>query len=196
MNRIAELRKKAKLTQTKLAQALGVAQNTVCKWENGYNEPDMKTLLRLSDMFAVSVDYIIGAGLNPESVRIPVLGDVQAGFPAEAVEDIDDYEEIPLWMSKQGDHFALRIRGDSMEPRMLQGDIVIVRRQPDVTNGDVAVIMISDESATVKKVIKSRTGINLVAYNQNYPIMEYSNQEIEEMPVRILGKVVELRGKY
>ena len=117
-----------------------------------------------------------------KAIRIPVLGNVAAGVPIEAIEDVIDYEEISEELAHTGDFFALKIKGDSMEPRICNGDVVIV-----LANGD---------SATCKKLAKFPSGIRLIPFNQTYEPMFYSNEEIENKPVRIIGKVVENRQKY
>ena len=129
-------------------------------------------------------------------MRIPVLGRVAAGIPIEAVEDILDYEEISADMASKGDYFALQIQGNSMEPRICQNDVVIVRCQPSVESGEIAVVLVNGENATCKKIIKQPNGISLVSLNPAYPPMFYTNEEITSLPVTILGKMVELRGKF
>ena len=133
---------------------------------------------------------------HAKGVRIPVLGRVAAGIPIEAIEDIDEWEEIPEAMAKTGEYFALRITGNSMEPRMLDGDVVIVKRQSDVDNGDVAVVLVNGNDATVKQITKSETGLTLIGWNLTvYTPRTYNKKECRDLPVSILGKVVEIRGK-
>mgnify|MGYP002750313270 CR=1 FL=1 len=129
-------------------------------------------------------------------VKIPVLGQVQAGIPIDAVQDILDYEEITEDMAAHGEYFALQVRGSSMEPRMREGDVVIVRQQPEVENGETAIILVNGNDATIKRVRKSSEGIMLVPTNPVFEPIFYNNEEIEELPVVILGKVVELRAKF
>ena len=128
--------------------------------------------------------------------RIPVYGKVAAGIPIEAITDIDDYEEIDEAMAASGEYFALRIRGDSMEPRMRNGDTVIVRRQDDCDSGDVAIVMIGGEDATCKRIRKLDGGIMLIPDNQKYDPMIYTRAEAQQIGISILGKVVELRARY
>lgn len=118
---------------------------------------------------------------------------VQAGLPLEAVENIVDYEEISP--NLQGEYFALRIKGDSMTPRICEGDVVIVKKQPDVESGSVAIILVNGYEATVKKVIKGRDYITLIGFNPSFEPITYTKQEIETLPVQIIGKVIEIRGK-
>lgn len=129
-------------------------------------------------------------------IKIPVLGYVRAGMPMEAVEEIIDYEEISEEMARQGEYFGLQIKGDSMEPRIKEGDVVIVRKQSDVISGDIAVVMVNGEDATVKKIVKHENGISLLPFNQAYAPLFYTQDEAVSLPVEIIGRVVELRGKF
>ena len=131
-----------------------------------------------------------------KGVKIPVLGKVPAGVPIEAVEDIIDYEEIPEEMAKDGEFFGLQIKGNSMEPRICEGDVVIVRKQDDAETGDLVVAMINGNEATCKRLMKYKDGIRLMPNNPAYEPLYFSNKEIEEKPVKIIGKVVENRQKY
>ena len=203
MNRIAELRKTANISQAKLGKIIGVAQNTVCNWENGNREPDQVSLNKIADYFNVSVDYLLGRQATmdsptpsvPGSKWIPVLRAVAAGVPLEAIEEIEDYEEISPEMAASGDYFALRIKGDSMEPRIHTGDVVIVRRQCNCETGDMAVVLVNGDEATVKRIKKRPEGLMLIPNNPAFEPMFYSNEDISSLPVRILGRVVEIRAK-
>lgn len=129
--------------------------------------------------------------------RIPVFGNVAAGVPIDAITDIEDYEE--MWdddASKYGELFALRIKGDSMEPKISNGDIVIVRAQPDVDNGETAIVCINGAQATCKKIQKTPEGLMLLSTNPKYDPMFYTWRQVEELPITVLGKVVELRAKF
>ena len=134
--------------------------------------------------------------VNSKITKIPVLGTVRAGIPIEAVENIIDYEEISEDMARQGEFFALQIKGDSMEPKISEGDVVIVRKQSDVDSGNIAIVLVNGEEATIKKIQKFDGGINLIPSNPSYDVRTYTNDQIESLPVQILGKVVELRAKF
>ena len=201
MIRIKSLRTAKEMKQIDLAHRLNVRQTTISNWETGKTEPDTASLHAMANLFQVSIDYLLGNSENPEpittaGIKVPVLGDVAAGIPIEAVENIVDYEEIDQTMAASGEHFGLRLKGDSMEPRMREGDVVIVRKQEDVENGDVAVVLVNGDSATVKRIKKGPSGISLIPNNPAYDPMFYTNDEINSLPVRILGKVVELRAKF
>ena len=133
---------------------------------------------------------------SAKGVRINVLGRVAAGVPIEAQQEITDWEEISEEMAATGQFFALQIHGDSMLPRIQDGDVVIVRQQPDIDSGDVAIIMVNGSDATCKRVAKYSDGIRLIPNNPSYEPVFYSNEEIESKPVKVIGKVVELRGKF
>ena len=207
MHVLRELRKQKGMRQADVAQKLGVGRTTYVKYENGDNEPSFEMLNKLSDLFGVSTDYLLGRDsgyegsgapvpTRPGSKWIPVLGKVAAGVPIEAVEDILDYEEISAQMAESGEYFALQIKGDSMEPKISNGDVVIVRKQPYVESGETAVVLVNGNEATVKRIKKRPEGIMLIPTNPAYEPMFYSAVEVEKLPVVILGKVVELRAKY
>lgn len=201
-SRIKQLREERGLTQIELAKNLKISNTTLSQYETGTRVPSDDIKAALADYFGVSLDFLFGrtnqrskSVESSKGVKIPVLGDVAAGLPIEAVENIVDYEEIDKAMAASGEHFGLRLKGDSMEPRMKDGDVVIVRKQEDVKSGDVAVVLVNGDSATVKRIKKGPSGITLIPNNPVYDPMFYSSDEIEQLPVRILGKVVELRGK-
>lgn len=205
MLRLRELRKNRRLSQLEFARQFGVAQNTVSNWENGNRLLDTDTANKIADFFGVSVDYLLGrepapegapAPSRPGSKWIPVLGRVAAGTPIEAVEDILDYEEIDAKTAASGEYFALQIKGQSMEPRIKDGDVVIIRKQNDCNSGDIAVVLVNGDEATVKRIKKRPEGIMLIPSNPAYEPMFYSNEDIEKLPVTIIGKVIELRAKF
>lgn len=184
------------LTQKQLSKEIGVSPSTLNDWVTGKKLPRMDKIDKLCSFFNCSRSDLLDINTQAKAIKIPVLGNVVAGLPLEAVENIIDYEEIPRTMAEQGDYFALRIQGQSMEPRICDGDVVIVRKQEDVESGDVAIVLVNGNDATIKTVKKTEDGITLIANNiAVYSPHFYSNREIEELPVRIIGKVVELRGK-
>ena len=209
-NNLKNLRAMKCISQAKLADVFGFTQQAVGRWEQGQFTPDYDTLVKLSKFFNVSTDYLLGRSDSPtgsysadigspskeKTIRIPILGRVAAGNPIGAIEEIIGWEEIPKKLAAGSTCFALRVCGRSMEPRILAGDTVIIRQQPDVDSGDIAVVLVGGEEATVKRVKKQKDGIILVATNTTvYEPHFYSNQEIKDLPIQILGKVVEVRYK-
>nr|DAL67249.1 MAG TPA: Repressor protein CI [Caudoviricetes sp.] len=198
--RIKEARKSAGLTQLELAKKTELSRSYIGDIEKDRYNPSVSTLQLIATATNTPLEDLLPSTktVSPagRGVRIPVLGRVVAGIPIEAVEEILDYEEITPELAATGEFFALKIRGHSMEPRMMEGDVVIVRRQDDVESGDIAIVLVNGNEATVKRVKKQEDGITLIATNTSvYEPHYYSNKEIEELPVRILGRVVELRGK-
>ena len=202
--KIRYLRKLNGLTLEEVGSAVGVGKSTVRKWENG----DIENMRRdkiasLAAALLTTPAYLMGweedestATSSPNAVKIPVLGRVAAGLPITAVENILDYEEIPHSLAATGEFVALQIKGQSMEPRIYEGDIVIVRVQPTAETGDLAVVIVNGDEATVKKIKILPEGILLQPFNPTYQPMFYSCSDIENKPVRIFGKVVELRAKF
>ena len=194
---LRQLRKENDLTQGELAKKLGLAPSTIGMYERGEREPDFATLERISSFFCVGINFLLGKEeVRSAGKKIPVLGKVAAGTPITAVENILDYEEISSEMAMTGEYVALQIKGQSMEPRMYEGDVVIVRVQDTVEQGEVAVVMVDGGEATVKKVQFLKDGIMLRPFNTSFDPIFYSCAEMENLPVRIFGKVVECRQKY
>ena len=188
------------LTMADIAKGVGVSEATISRWESG-NISNMRRhrIVKLAEVLQIKPSVIMEwdelEDRHSNGVWIPVLGHVVAGIPIEAVEDILDYEEISTAMASQGEHFALKIKGDSMEPRIKEGDVVIVRKQSDADSGDIAVVLVNGNEATVKRIKKSPEGLMLIPSNTNFEPMFYTNEDIAKLPVTILGRVVELRAK-
>lgn len=198
MLKIKELRQKKGLTQGKLAEKLGLSRSTIAMYETHGSEPDIETLTSIANFFDVSIDYLLGKQTtkpNPKGKKIPVLGVIPAGIPIEAIEDILDYEEITEDMAKRGEYFALKVQGDSMLPTIKDGDIVIVRQQDDAESGKICVVMINGYDATLKEIKKDPNGIWILPHNptSDFKPTFFTNKEIIETPVKIIGVAVEIR---
>lgn len=200
---LRKLRTEKGLTLQQVADYVGLQKAAIYKYEHGLIVNPKRSLIeKLATLFQVSPSYLLGVTdeQHPQSVtsvRIPILGRVVAGIPLEAITDIEGYEEITPKMASLGEYFALRIKGHSMEPRIEDGEIVIVKQQEDVESGDVAIVLVNGDEATCKQVKKSPEGITLIGFNPVvYPPHFYSNKEIEELPVRVIGRVVESRKTW
>jgi len=196
--KLKSLRQNHKMTQTQLADALRLSKANISKYESDTIQPNFETLGAISSLFNVPVDYLLGtakAAPKKRFARLPVLGNVAAGVPIDAITDVEDFEEIDLDQFPAGEYVALRIKGHSMEPRLLEGDVVIVRIQNTIETGETAIVMVNGDEATCKKIKKTPEGITLISTNPTYEPMFYTNKEIEALPVRIFGRVVEYRGK-
>ena len=203
-NILKSLRSSHGLTQEELSKNLKISRSTIGMYESGARQPDFETLELIADYFNVDTDYLLGRTNKTTYIPTPsrkgivinVLGRVAAGIPLEAIEDIIDTEEISEEMAKTGEFFGLQINGDSMEPKFSKGDVVIVRKQDDAETGDIVIAMVNGDDATCKRLKKYQEGIALISTNPAYDPIYFSNKEIEEKPVRIIGKVVELRAKF
>ncbi len=193
-------RKRLNLTLKEVADHVGVSEATVSRWESG-NIANMRRdrIASLAQILKVSPIDIMGIAESDgrtEAFQIPVLGYVRAGIPMNAVENILDYEEISQAQARTGDFFGLKIKGDSMEPRIADGDVVIVRKQETVENGEIAVVLVNGDDATVKRFYKTSAGVKLVSTNPKYDPFFFTPAEVNKLPVTIIGKVVELRAKF
>lgn len=199
--RIKEARKSAGLTQLELAKKTELSRSYIGDIEKDRYNPSVSTLQLIATATNTPLEDLLPSTktVSPagRGVRIPVLGRVVAGIPIEAVEEIIDYEEIPKSMSATGEFFALQVKGDSMLPTLKDGDVVIVKKQPTVDSGDIAIVLVNGNEATVKEVKESPGGITLIGHNVAvYTPQFYSNEEIKSLPVEVLGKVVEMRRKF
>lgn len=200
--RLQERMNELDLRQTDVAERTGLQHAQIYHYINGTYRPKAENIEILANALGVTSEWLQGYDIISaedyvnRGIKIPVLGRVTAGIPIDAVEEIIDYEEIDSHMASQGEFFALQVKGDSMNPRFVDGDVVIVRKQSDADTGDVVIVLINGEDATIKRLQKFDGGINLVPTNPAFDILTFTNKQIKSLPVVILGKVVELRGKF
>lgn len=187
------------VTQTEICSALGFKMPTFSDWVNAKTYPRIDKIEMMANYFGISkADLVEERNLSNKSlgsVVINVLGRVAAGLPIEAVENIIDTEEITEDLAKTGSFFGLRIQGNSMEPDIHNGDIVIVRQQDDAETDEIVIALINGNDGVCKRLKKYENSIALVSNNASYEPMYFSKDEIKSMPVKIIGKVVELRRK-
>ena len=146
---------------------------------------------------AQSENAIVRAALTSPHEKIPVLGSIPAGIPIEAVEEILDWEEIPPeWVTGGRQYFGLKVKGDSMWPKYLDGDTVILLKESSCDSGDDCAVLVNGDSATLKQVFMHDDGsMEIRPLNPSYPPRTFSPSEIQSLPVAIAGVVVELRRK-
>lgn len=200
------------ITQKEVADFVGVSEATVSRWESGHIDnmrrdriAALSKILRLSPLAIMGIDDTDLSTRLPDMVpidartfRVPIVGRVAAGRPIVVDEEIIGYEYIDNKYSKDGhEYFGLRIVGKSMEPTIMDGDIVIVRRQNYVESGEIAIVLIDGEEATAKEVKESADGITLIGHNTAvYTPHFYSAQEVKNLPVQIIGRVVQSIRKF
>lgn len=186
-------------TRNDICSALKIKYTTFSDWVNAKTYPRIDSIELMANYFGIEkIDLVEEHDLisRPKGVRIPVLGEVVAGVPIDAVEEYLDWEEITPELAETGEFFALKIKGDSMEPRIVAGDVVIVKIQPTAETGDVVIAMVNGDDACCKRFIKHDEGITLQSFNPSYTPMFFTKKEIESLPVTIVGKVIENRQKY
>lgn len=185
---------RSSLTQKDIVQKLGVSKGSVSGWFAGTNFPRAEKLEELAELFGItSADLLADRSV---SSSIPVLGHVHAGQTTYAIEEILDYVDIGSLKASQGEYFGLYVEGDSMLPELHDGDLVIVRKQPTLETGDIGVFSIGDNETTIKEYQELSRFIALMPFNTEYDGLMISHKEVAELPVLILGKVVEARRSY
>ncbi len=198
---IKKRREQLGISQEQLANILGYkSRSSINKIELNHTDLPQSKIVALAKALSVTPAYLMGwedleqpipKSNGYPTVRIPVLGDVAAGVPILAQQDIVGYEDIPADMAKTGEYFGLKIKGDSMEPKIHDNDIVIVKSMSDAENNDIVIAMINDE-ATCKRLHKYSNSVVLTAINSDYKPIEVTPDE----NIQILGKVVMSISKF
>lgn len=224
MNTIRELRTKKGLTQTELGEILGVTKNSISYYENSKRQPTPDMLVKMADLFGVSIDVILGrkeeqpaapgwkdintADFSPSkksnplpdlfhTVKIPILGSVRAGYDWLAAQEVIGWVEVEEDIANRfPDVFALYVKGDSMEPEIRHNDIAICVPQSQVDNGSIAIICINGDEGTIKRVRVDRDGINIIPSNSRYSTKHYTPDEVTNIPITIQALVIEIRRRY
>ena len=191
--RLKKLRKSAGFSQTALAGQLGVSQQAVGKWETGRATPDPNTIARIARLLGVSADAILGtAGSLAAEALVPVVGRVRAGYGARAFEE--DYGSEPANVRNPEEYLYLIVKGDSMEPRIFDGDYALVHKQSTLENGDLGVLIYGDEEATLKRFTRRGNAVVLEPFNPAYTPLVIEGEALEHL--HIVGKVRETRTKW
>lgn len=214
---IKRIREEKGMSQDELARLVGFkSRSSINKIEMGVNDITQSKLIAIANALHVSPGELMSedkevaspadlssrlpnmVSIEARTFRVPIVGRVAAGRPIVADEEIIGYEYIDNKYSKDGhEYFGLRIVGKSMEPTIMDGDIVIVRRQNYVENGEIAIVLIDGEEATAKEVKESADGITLIGHNAAvYTPHFYSAQEVKNLPVQIIGRVVQSIRKF
>ena len=195
------------LKQIDLVDRTKISKGSLSSYISGRYAPKQNNIYLLAKALNVNVEWLMGADVpmayfkevkspgQDSAVQIPVLGRVAAGIPIAAIEETIDWEDIPSEMAKDGEYFGLRIKGDSMSPRIMEGDTVIVRRQSDAESGDIVIALVNGDDGVCKRLRKMNSGIMLISLNPAYEPLVFDHKDIDSIPVSIIGKVVELRGK-
>lgn len=194
MNRLSQLRKEKNLLQKEVGEYLGISYQAYSHYENGLRNPDNETLKKLATYFGVSVDYLLGRDERPlpdnlfpldsESVSLRILGNVRAGTGGVCREELLGYQVLPKELLRGRDPkelFCLRVKGDSMSPRIPEGTLIVVQRQNSVDSGSLAVVSIDSEEAVVKKVYYGSDWIELLSFNPDYAPRKFSGADVQRV---------------
>lgn len=181
-----------------MASELGLPTSLLYGWFSGVSYPRIENLERIADYFGVSITQLVDEGRNttPEFTTINVLSRVAFGVPLKSMDYVVGTEEISSRMAKMGNLFALRVRGDAMAPKIDDRDVVIVFEQKTAESGEIIVVMIGRDDAIIRKITHNQYGITLHASNPNIEPLFFSHEDVERIPVRIIGKVIESRRKF
>lgn len=205
---LRHLRIQAGMTQEELAKKMDKDYSTIGKWELGLRSPIMTDVIKIAELFHVSLEKLIGQSmiydnaelveLETDIIKIPVYGTIKAGIPIESQSDIIDYIDIPKEWTRGGKKFyGLKVSGDSMFPKYNEDDIVIFEQNEDreLYNGKDCAVMINSTESTFKKVLLNEQGIVLQAYNMAYGIQMYSKEDVINKPIKIVGIAREKRTR-
>ena len=197
--KIKKLRIEKNWTQDFVAEQLNISVPALSRYESGTYEP--KSLSIVSDfakLYNVTTDYLLGLNVDYNASKsasnkrlLPVLGTVKAGYNYLAEENIIDYIEPSMTISDPANYFGLVVKGDSMAPLFDDGDYLIVHKTDgDFNSNDIGIVLINGDEATVKKLVKTDDGIELHAFNPYYPAKKYTYEEMQNLPVKVIGVVV------
>lgn len=201
-DKLRQAMEKAEMNATELSEKTGISKSTISRYLSGGYIAKQRNLLKLSLALHVEPKFLFPDAAqeldeNLKVYRIPVVGKVVAGTPLDAIENITDYIRVTNPAAADGSYYALHVTGASMEPEMREGDLVIVHKQDYFDSGDICIVLVNGNEATVKKVIKSDQGITLIGFNATvYPPHFYNARQVEELPVRVIGKVKQVRRSY
>lgn len=181
-----------------ISKDLRVPYTTVTSWCKGEFYPRINRIQQLADYFSINKsDLVEEHTFNNEIKQIPLLGKIAAGYPEEMFTDIIDYIGVPSDMVK-GDKelFALKTKGDSMQPNFIENDILIFEKSSNCESGQYCAVSVNGDEATFKKVIKNENGIMLQPLNPNYESKFYTNKEIKNLPITIIGVLKQTRRNF
>ena len=218
--KIRDARKNAGMTQVELAKATNLSRSYIGDIEKDRYNPSVSTLQAIAKATNVPVETLLAGAAStppapqksgglperqgsyyhdpvgaplPEQVRIPIVGRIVAGEPEDAYQEPEGYVMIDKSLAQHGRFYALRVHGDSMEPTIFDGDIVVYELTPDIDDGRIHIVLVDGGEATVKEVHRQQNGLTLIGHNPKvYPPHFYTAEECAKLPVRIIGRVRQL----
>ena len=183
MDELKRQRLRFDMTQQDVAKKLGITRQAYSNYEAGLREPDYATLRALSQLFRCSADQLIGNEMEKCGTRVPILGTVKGGYDRLVQQEHEGYAMADV--ADADEYFYLRVTGDSMAPQIAAGDLALIHSQQAVDNGQIAVVLLQDDEATIKRVLFAGKNVILQPLNPAYAPMVLDGEEC-----RILGRVV------
>lgn len=200
LSRIFQLQEQSGIADTQFEIMFGLKSHTIAEWKRDGSSSYMKILPKIAKYFGVTTDWLLGieeTSYDDDKDIIPIVGEIHAGMPLEMYETVEDYVSLPKEYSKSGsDCFALRVKGESMLPLLMNNDVIIIKKNQSNYNEKICVVKLNGDEATLKKVEKSRNKIRLIPLNPMYQTLEYSEKEAEEKCVEILGVMIQSIRNY
>lgn len=196
-NKIFAARKRLKMSRAELGAKLDLHEVTIKKYEDGdIKSLDISKIKEFADALDLEFTYLIGLDTDNyvQTVKLPILGSVRAGTGGIACEERIGFEESYTPNCSPETHFYLKVKGDSMEPRIKEGDLALVKRQSDIESGQLAIVLVNGEEGVIKKVIKRENTIELHSFNLYYPPRIFVGEEMRN--VVIIGKVIKTMSNW
>ena len=198
------------LKQVDLCERTGISKSKISQYVRGDHAPKLETVYLLAKALEVEEAWLMGYDVPMEATnrpsgatsvndtfRIPLLGRVAAGAPLfDEGNVIGEVLVDPALVRGETGLFALKVKGDSMSPKILDGDTLIVREQPDADNGEIVIVTVNGDEGTCKKIQRYPDTLALVSLNPVYEPIVFTWEEVEQLPVRIVGKVIQSRRDY
>ena len=208
MESLKQIRRLKNKSQQEIANDLGMSRSMYSFYESGRFNPPEKVIAKLAEYYDVPLDVMTGKVnikktiseievIETNTVKIPVVGHIRAGYNGIAEQNIEGYMEIEESLTKRFPGcFALKVYGNSMEPEIHNGDRVIVQPTASVNSGDVAIVSLNGDEATITRIYIDDSGITIVPTNSKYKPITYSPEEVEGLPVTVCGRVIQVRHDY
>lgn len=200
--RLKKLRLEKNITQAELGKYFNLSDAAINRYEKGINQPDLSTIVKFAEFFNVTSDYLLGlsdirnnsmlktAYIPNKTIELPIIGVVRAGEPLLAEQNLSGYSSIDASLVPSGECFYLRVKGDSMNlSNIIDGQLVMIRHQEEVENGEIALVLVDGEDATIKKFFKTDTIVTLMPHSSN-PDHQPRVIDLKKNTVKVIGKAV------
>ena len=195
------------IRQKDISDRTGISDSKISSYVTGRYKPNAETLAKIANALGVDAAWLAGEGPDAEPEEftrgergfreIPIVGRVAAGEPIfDEGNVVGEVFVDPALVEGDTHLFALKVTGDSMSPKILDGDTLIVREQPDAENGEIVIVTVDGDEGTCKKLQRYPDSLALISLNPVYEPIVYTWEEVEQLPVRVVGKVIQSRHTF